>query len=395
MAADIFRAQAGATVTTPANLISSPFVASRARFLNVAATDLHKYHFDPAPWMHPFDAACYLEPRILEYDAGECPLPVSKFGASRDEAITYVQTLDKANRLFLADCSECPPKDRMNLLAVYKSESVDRTVWDRRRRNWRERHVAGAASDLPTGYDLVDCFVGPQQRAYLFADDISDMYPCFVAPPTRALTNGIAIELTPEECHGMKALRRFANKDIPRRLVPCCSGLVMGDVNAVDFATGAHLSVLQHAQAIPEQERVLHGVVPPRGASQHALVIDDHIGLAVGERATSASVIAMGEAFDRGTAACNEAGLPHHPGKRVRAATDGVALGAELVDGRFLGTERARRMLLSVFFAGHRSGRYGYGSAHAQGLGQLDIFHVVPEAHHVHSRFVLQGAAFR
>ena len=97
--------------------------------------------------MHPFDAACYLEPRILEYDAGECPLPVSKFGASRAEAITYVQTLDKANRLYLADCSECPPKDRMNLLAVFKSESVDRTVWDRRRRNWRERHVAGAASD--------------------------------------------------------------------------------------------------------------------------------------------------------------------------------------------------------------------------------------------------------
>ena len=56
-------------------------------------------------WMHAFDAACYLEPRILEYDAGECPLPVSKFGASRAEAITDVQTLDKANRLYLADCS--------------------------------------------------------------------------------------------------------------------------------------------------------------------------------------------------------------------------------------------------------------------------------------------------
>ena len=60
--------------------------------MDVVATDLHTYHFDPGPWMHPFDAACYLEPRILEYDAGECPLPVSKFRASRAEAITYVQT---------------------------------------------------------------------------------------------------------------------------------------------------------------------------------------------------------------------------------------------------------------------------------------------------------------
>ena len=92
----------------------------------------------------------------------------------------------------------------------------------------------------------------------------------------------------------MKALRRFANKEIPRRLVPCSSGLVMGDVNAVDFAPGAHLSVLQHAHAIPENERVLHGAASPRGPRQHVLVIDDHIGLAVGERATSASMIAMG-----------------------------------------------------------------------------------------------------
>ena len=101
----------------------------------------------------------------------------------------------------------------------------------------------------------------------------------------------------------------------------------MGDVNAVDFAPGSHLSVLQHAQAIPNHERVLHRQAPPRGPRQHALVIDDHLGLAVGERATSSSVVTMREAFDRGTEGCREAGLPHHPGKKVRGEVGGVALG--------------------------------------------------------------------
>ena len=144
---------------------------------------------------------------------------------------------------------------------------MDRTVWDRRRRNWREIHITGAASDLPTGYDFCDCEVGPSQRAFLFADDISDMYPSFIAPSIRAITNGIAIELTPEECVGVHALRRFKGRDIPTEFGPCCKGLVMGDLNAVDMATGSHLAVLQSAQALPEEEQLKHGASPPRAST--------------------------------------------------------------------------------------------------------------------------------
>ena len=35
---------------------------------------------------------------------------------------------------------------------------------------------------MPTGYDLVDVDVRAGQFAYLFVDDISDIYPCFIAP---------------------------------------------------------------------------------------------------------------------------------------------------------------------------------------------------------------------
>ena len=106
----------------------------------------------------------------------------------------------------------------------------------------------------------------------------------------------------------------------------------MGDLNAVDIATGSHLAVLQDVNALPSHERLLHGAPPPRGPRQHALVIDDHVGLALGHNVRSPAVVQMGQAFYRGSAGCAEAGLPHHVGKRVRGATDGVALGAELID---------------------------------------------------------------
>ena len=135
LADSIFRAREGDAISPPAGMVSSPFVAARAKFLDVPSGDLHRHCFDPAPWLQPFDAACYLEPRLLEWDAGACPLPTSRFGASRAEALEFIQKLDRAGRLYLSDTTSCPKEDRMNLLAVYKSAEVDRTVWDRRRRN--------------------------------------------------------------------------------------------------------------------------------------------------------------------------------------------------------------------------------------------------------------------
>ena len=163
----------------------------------------------------------------------------------------------------------------MNVLAVYKSETVDRTVWDRRRRNCSEAHLKGAASDLPGGYELCEIEVPDGQRAYVFADDIADMYPTFTAPPERARTNGMAIELTVDECKHLRAYRNFLRKSksehhgaahtrqmlgldvdsggdarhLQPKFVPCAASLVMGDLNAVDYATGAHESILVQGNA--------------------------------------------------------------------------------------------------------------------------------------------------
>ena len=84
------------------------------------------------------------------------------------------------------------------------------------------------------------------------------------------------------------------------------------------------------------------------GAESNFLVIDDHIGMVAGRSEQSKEVQHMFEAFERGTGACRQAGIPHHSGKRVRAKQHGLALGGDLVEGRYLGSERMRRALLTV-----------------------------------------------
>ena len=85
----------------------------------------------------------------------------------------------------------------------------------------------------------------------------------------------------------------------------------MGDRNAVDFATGGQEMLLDNCGALPPPaERVLYGSLPPRGDRYHHLVIDDHIGVAVGKSLKRSDVTEMDAAFSRGTRACAEAKLP-------------------------------------------------------------------------------------
>ena len=169
----------GDNLPPPPGLQSATFTASRAKFLAGGFVP----GFDPVPWLPVLEGATYLEPRLLEVTGVDSDLPVARFAADRSEAVKFAELIDSAGRLYLARPEEAPAGDRMNVLAVYKSETVDRTVWDRRRRNCREAHLKGAASDLPGGYELCELEVPLGHQAYVFADDIADMYPTFVAPP--------------------------------------------------------------------------------------------------------------------------------------------------------------------------------------------------------------------
>ena len=137
---------------------------------------------------------------------------MSRLGADRGEAVQFAHLIDKVGRLHLARPDEALAEDRMNVVTVYKSVEVDRTVWDRRRRNVKEFHLKGAACDLPGGYELCIVEVPPGLKAHVFADDIADMHPAFVASRERAITNAMTIELPAKDCVHMVAYNRFAKE---------------------------------------------------------------------------------------------------------------------------------------------------------------------------------------
>ena len=353
----------GGIAAPPPGMQSSPFVASRAKFLKTEIAG-----FDPVPWLPVLEGATYIEPRLLVTGTEESDLPLARFGATKSEGAKFAKLIDDAGRLYLARPHEAAAADRMNVMSVYKDKDWDRTVWDRRRRNFRETHLKGAGSSMPGGYELCELEVPAGQFAHLFVDDLADMYPTFSAPPERAITNAMALELDASDCVGYKAYKRFHSEmkrkvdnagaalglpaadapSLPSKLVPCCASLVMGDLNAVDYACAAHENILESGGALPDHERLRHGRPAPRDNRLHALVIDDHVGLVAGASTSSAAVEAMRKQFELGTQACAQAGLPQHANKKVRAERDGVALGAELVGGTCLGAERVRRIFLAV-----------------------------------------------
>lgn len=84
----------------------------------------------------------------------ESDLPISLFAAHRSKAVEFAWLIESAGRLLLARPEEVPAGGRMNALAIYKSKTVHRTVWDRRKKNCREAHLKGAVADLPGYYEL-------------------------------------------------------------------------------------------------------------------------------------------------------------------------------------------------------------------------------------------------
>ena len=101
--------EVNAEIAAPPGLEGSQFVVERARFLT--GVDPKAHCVDPAPHLPYLEAACYIEPRLLEVaEDTPCEVPVARFAASRAEAFKFTKQVDDAGRLFLARTDEAPKK---------------------------------------------------------------------------------------------------------------------------------------------------------------------------------------------------------------------------------------------------------------------------------------------
>ena len=336
-------APVGRPLPPPPALTLAAFKANRVKYMKTDS------HFDPTPWLSMRSAAAYLEPRLLELRHPREPPPRVRPMQERQELLNFCRDLDRHGKLYLAAPVECPRSQRMPLLAVPKSDTQDRLVGDRRARNAWEAHVGGDARWLAGGADLCELVVPEHHCIRIWSDDVQDMYPAFDAAAARAVTNAIAVELPSRAFAGTRALSRRPGLEQEPFLVPCISGMISGDLNAVDFAQDAHGAVLHGAGSYQPRHRVLGGRPLPRGPHLETLCIDDHVGIAIQPLPAPLPLPSMADSFARAGRAYAGVGLAVHPEKAQRHASQATVIGAEILgnDG-LIGAERQRRALLAV-----------------------------------------------
>ncbi len=89
-----------------------PFKADRAKYSKTEC------HFDPLPFLPPFEALCYLTPDFLETTLPTNVLPFGRVRGSRREVAKYVQQWDAKGALRLFRTDEVPEIFRTQLIAL-------------------------------------------------------------------------------------------------------------------------------------------------------------------------------------------------------------------------------------------------------------------------------------
>ena len=351
---------------------AAPLGTAFPPFLALASSDFEKTtfkkttaSFDAAPFLSPFSAACLMEPRLLRPLAGTLPAP--EHGLYQHGSASGLRSLllqwDHHKRLALLPAADIPTTEWGEIFEVPKDDVTTRAVFNRIPQNSYEVHVGGSASSTPSGHSLVDIDLGPSDFLAIYSEDLSDFYPAFEGTLARAATNVVGRVFSSHQfrgTHAYAALQRAcarSGQPVPNKVVAGNQGLVMGDLNACDWAVEAHLSLLRSSGGFPPAEMILNRQILPRGAILQGVVIDDRFILTLGPRSDpllhERALSRMVRARDRYA----QVGLIHSEKKARQGITRGVVVGAEL-DGVLgtVGAEVARRKRLSevsLYLAAH------------------------------------------
>ncbi|CAK0897043.1 unnamed protein product, partial [Prorocentrum cordatum] len=333
-------------VRAPPPLAVAPFVASRATFCKQEA------HFDPVYHLPVFEAAAYLDPElILRGVPLEHGLKAMRQSRNMNQIVEFASDLDRSHKLYLARPGEVGMGQACKLIPVYRDQHRDRIVWGRRIRNAAEHALQSGSQRLVSGHALCDYELNEGFVPVLFAEDVADFYPAFDSTPAKARTNILGRKVPTYLLNHTKAYAA-RRAELGEHCVACVASLLMGDLNAIDFAQGAHEAVLQAGGSLADAVRVQRHRPFPRGAPAELLQIDDRIGLGQRARGSRQLPRELVQSFAGAREQCAQVGLRAAGDKRVAGASAGFALGAEVLSSGHIGAERLRRAGLALLSSG-------------------------------------------
>ena len=339
----------------------SDFSATKA--LPVVAERLslpdHVQNFDPKPFLSPLFQRIYDDPGQFLRDPEDMPGPVAVKGtATRRELVRVFERWDKLGRLHVCKSSDVSPEDRCELFSVAKDEHKDRQILHRKRRNLRERHLAGASKDLPHGVLLCQLPMEDDSVVVCSVDDVRDFYHAYNASEARAKSSPVGPNFSFREVAHLEACQKAlkAGTIKPTDSLACCfQGLGMGDHAAVDIAQESHVNVLKAFGGMVDEETLSYRKPLPlsRTGYYEGVMIDDHLGVQLLPRKKSRKQTLEQPARDQEAfAAAKEAyatvSLEAHEKKKKRRVLQAQVWGAE-IEGEvgLVGRSRGRLLQLS------------------------------------------------
>ena len=164
--------------------------------------------------------------------------------------------------------------DAGGFFAVKHKPTSDRLIYDRRKRNARERRLGW--SRLPSGVQWTQAVIGDDEFMRGSADDLRVWFYCLKAAPHGHVYNVVGKSWT---CRDLKA----ANLPVPpgaRDGEPCRFCLQvqgMGDLNAVDVAQLVHEGILRRHDALPPACQLAYDATVPQSKVWVAVYVDDKV----------------------------------------------------------------------------------------------------------------------
>ena len=232
------------------------------------------------------ERTAYEDPDTL-LDGGDASGEPPSYGAPRgarlstSELVRLCSRLDEAGILALVPAAEA--EDISPIFAVRKKFDEARGVWslrllfDRRRRNARERHLLGTSPELPHPACFLDIVLGDGEHIEIDASDLECFYYTCRVSKARAARNVFGRPLP------ASLFADFACFDpaLRGKVVPALATLAMGDRNACDFAQAGHREVLLRSGALDPACEVRYGALLPRSRVLHGVMIDDRLSLSI------------------------------------------------------------------------------------------------------------------
>ena len=291
-----------------------------------------KFHefpsFNPEPFLDYQNRRVYKCPldHAEEVDPDDPRLPNVKIRCKAGQKIKIIEKLDEVRRLALLPARSVRRGFENGLFSLVKDAKRDRMILDARRPNFCEASERRWIYTLGGVQQLLHVFLEPQQKLYLYAEDLREFYHCFVIGAQRRQRNILQAYFKPAEVHHLGAFKEELWDE--EELVAALDTLAMGDTNAVAFGQVSHLALLLRTNEFQLEDFFGLRMRPSRKRWKAGLVIDDFLVLEARSAEDDPEEVMKKVQKVRDSYIAH--GLPRHPDKAVEGELHGEFWGGEL-----------------------------------------------------------------